>query len=174
MIDLTTKAFPNTVTVSGKAFSINTDFRLWLRFEIDLVKGKQPLEVGYLFRSTIPERCTIQELMEFARPQDPLPRGDAGGEPVIDFELDADYIIAAFWGQYSIDLTQADLHWHVFLALLKGLNDSTRLREIMGYRSYKKLDKDVDQYQKLKEVWRIERTTPEEEAETQRFSDLFK
>lgn len=175
MIDLTRKALPNTVTVDGKAFSINTDFRVWIRFEIDLAKRAQPIEVGYIFRSEIPKACSIEELLEFARPRDELPRiiGHGSGDPVIDYEYDSDYIYAAFRGQYGIDLLTEDMHWHVFLALIKGLNDSTRMREIMGYRSYSKDTKNVDQYERLKMAWRIERTTPEEEAAAKAFSDLF-
>lgn len=34
MIDLTKKALPNTITVDGRAYSIYTDFRVWMQFEI--------------------------------------------------------------------------------------------------------------------------------------------
>ena len=92
MINLTTKALPNTVEVGGKAFSINTDYRLWMRFEIELSKGKLPLEVGYLFRSEIPEQCNIEELLVFARPESPLPRSIGNDNTIsLDYEIDGDY-----------------------------------------------------------------------------------
>ena len=59
MINLTSKALPNTVMVGGKAFSINTDYRLWMRFEIELSKGVLPMEVGYLFRSEVPKSRSL-------------------------------------------------------------------------------------------------------------------
>ena len=40
MMDLTKKALPNTVTVGGRAYSIYTDFRVWMRFEIAVSKLK--------------------------------------------------------------------------------------------------------------------------------------
>ena len=48
MIDLTKKALPNTVTVDGTAFSIYTDFRLWMRFEIEAERMKpgESIEIG--------------------------------------------------------------------------------------------------------------------------------
>lgn len=51
------------------------------------------------------------------------------------YEYDGDYIYAAFMQNYKIDLMETGLHWHKFLALLKGLS-GTMLNEIMGYRAY--------------------------------------
>lgn len=174
MIDLTKKALPNTVTVGGKAYSIDTDFRKWLAFEIDRAWNPPPYAVGYLFKGPMPPECSVEELMEFAAPQDELPRSTPGENILFDFKLDADFILAAFWGQYHIDLTQADLHWHVFLALFKGLNDSTRMREIMGYRAYDKSEKNVDQYERLKAAWMIERKSQEELEAENAFLARFK
>lgn len=167
MINLTTKALPNTVMVGGKAFSINTDYRLWMRFEIELSKGKLPLEVSYLFRSDIPETCNIEELLVFSRPQCPIPRSIGHDSTIsLDYELDGDYIYAAFMEQYGIDLVDIEnLHWHKFLALLKGLNSQCKLSEIMGYRGYRKTQKNEDIYEKLKYAWSIDKTEFEEENE---------
>lgn len=177
MIDLTKKALPNTILVGGRAFSINTDYRIWMRFEIELLNSNgKDLDVSYIFRSEMPHSVYIPELLAFSRPKDILPR-DIGGEKVVayDFEYDSDYIYAAFMGQYGIDLLDIDnLHWHKFLALFKGLNESTRLREIMGYRCYSKSEKkDIDQYEKLRMAWAIERETPEEKESTDKFLSYF-
>lgn len=177
MINLTSKALPNTVMVGGKAFSINTDYRLWMRFEIELSKGVLPLEVGYLFRSEVPKSCDINELLVFARPRSIVPRS-IGNDHVIslDYEIDGDYIYSAFMEQYGIDLIDIEyLHWHKFLALLKGLNSSVKLSEIMGYRCYKKAKKDEDIYEKLKYAWSIDKNEYEEEnqEELEEFNKAF-
>lgn len=54
MIDLTKKALPNTVTVDGKAYSIYTDFRVWIRF-LEEAKKMTPkgIDVSYLFKNDI-------------------------------------------------------------------------------------------------------------------------
>ena len=176
MIDLTKKALPNTIMVGGKAFSIYTDFRIWLKFEIECSKLKkgETIDVSYLFKNEMPASVSIQELKAFSNPVSILPRQvDSNEEIMLDFELDADLIFSAFWGQYGIDLTEVDLHWYKFLALLSGINDSTKLREVMGYRAYDKNQKG-DQYEKMKRIWRIERNFEDDPEEAERFESLFK
>ena len=77
MIDLTRKTLPNTVTVDGRAYSIHTDFREWLRFMEDVKKMRngQLVDVSYLFKNDMPSRCDVASLMEFASPQNEVPRG---------------------------------------------------------------------------------------------------
>lgn len=178
MINLTTKALPNTVEVDGELFSINTDFRYWLKYAIDITK-LQPGEVysvAYLFKNDVPRLNSFEALNRFAFPKTEIPRqiGSFSDEIILDYEIDADLIYAAFLGQYGIDLLAKDMHWYVFVALLKGLNDSTKLREVMGYRSYKKdTRKNVDIYEELKTAWQIIPSTPYMDEEAQRFSDIF-
>lgn len=177
MMDLTKAALPNTVVVGGKAYSVYTDFRLWMKFEIALshMKSGDHIEVGYLFKNEMPLFCPLEELTTFSRPKDPLPRVMGRSNVIVlDYELDADLIYAAFLGQYGIDLLKADMHWHQFLALIKGLNESTKLREVMGYRCYEsRNDSKKNPYEELKTMWEIERTSPEDEAELMEFSKIF-
>lgn len=162
MIDLTKKALPNTVCVNGKAFSIYTDYRLWMRFEISVRKMKsgERIDIRYLFKNEYPSYCDISDLISFSRPQNILPRpiGTESNAIALDYEIDSDLIYSAFLGQYGIDLVDVEeLHWHKFLALLRGLNDSTKLREVMGYRLYKKsTDKNIDTYAQLRDAWTID------------------
>lgn len=180
MISLVEKnSLPNVISTGGREFSILTDFRVWMRFEISLTKMRvgDLIPVDYLFSGDRPEYCRIEDLLEFSRPQNVLPRPVFGRSDVIaiDYELDADLIYSAFLGQYGIDLVDVEhLHWHKFLALLAGLNDSTKLREVMGYRCYEKSTEKEDMWRlKLKRAWEIRRTSPEEEAELEEFSNLF-
>lgn len=178
MIDLTEKRLPNVIEINGSLYSIETDFRLWMRFEIEVGKLKpgETMDVSYLFVEEMPACVSLNDLMGFARPKRVLPRSNGRNSDVIalDYELDSDLIVAAFLGQYGIDLTEVDnLHWHKFLALLHGLNEQTKLREVMSYRVYEKSNGKTDVYEELRRAWEIERTTPEEEAEIQEFSDIF-
>lgn len=179
MMDLTKKALPNTVMVGGRAFSIYTDFRVWLQFEIAVSKLKrgETIDISYLFKNDMPSYCDLRELFAFSRPESPLPRPISHSNVIaFDYELDADLIYAAFLGQYGIDLFEVkELHWHKFLALLKGLNDSTVLSKVMGYRSYeKRTDDKKDPYEELRRAWEIEHISEEEQAELDEFSELFK
>lgn len=178
MIDLTIARLPDVVEINGSLYSINTDFRIWMRFEIALTKLRRDktMDVSYLFVGDMPSRCNINQLLAFARPNSPLPRSSGRSDViVIDYELDADLIYSAFLGQYGIDLVDIEyLHWHKFLALLAGLNESTKLREVMGYRCYEKSEcKDRDIYEELRRSWEIIRMTPEEEAEAEEFERYF-
>ena len=178
MMDLTIKSLPNTVNVGGKDFSIYTDFRIWMKFEIAVSKLKcgEKMDVSYLFKNDMPVFCNIVELFTFSRPQSPLPRQKTHRDVIVlDYELDGELIYSAFLGQYGIDLCEVEeLHWHKFLALLKGLNESTRLREVMGYRCYQKsVNKNKDVYEELRRAWEIEHISEEEKAEIEKFSCLF-
>lgn len=181
MIDLTQKTLPNVIEIDGKVFSIYTDFRVWMKFEISLTKltsTEDTIEIGYLFKNDRPIYCNVNELLTFSRPKNVLPRqiGKQSDAIVLDFEIDSDLIYSAFLGQYGIDLIDIEyMHWHKFLALLHGLNDQTLLRQVMGYRVYEKnTEKGGDPYQKLRDMWEIERITPEEQAELDEINALFK
>lgn len=175
-MDLTKKVLPNTVKVCGKTYSIYTDFRVWMEFENAVTNGRvQEFEPAKLFKNVYPEIIPLQDMFVFLRPPAELPRSIGGTDRIVlDYELDADYIYAAFLAQYGIDLIDIEyLHWHKFLALLKGLNSDQKLVQIMGYRSYDKNAGNKDQYEKLEYAWRIEKMTPEEAAELEDFSNKF-
>ena len=179
MMDLTRKSLPNVVMINGREYSIYTDFRLWMRFEIEVSKMKTTdnIDVSYLFKNEKPRYCNLEELFVFAKPANELPRNfKHSNVRVLDYEVDAELIFSAFLEQYGIDLFEIEeLHWHKFLALLKGLNDSTRLREVMGYRSYEKSnEKNRDIYAELRAAWALEEPISEEEqAELEEFNKKF-
>lgn len=85
-------------------------------------------------------------------------RQASSGKPrVVDFELDGEYIYAAFLQDYGIDLIeqQGKLHWKKFLALFQGLSDDTRIKQIMQIRGMdlpKPNKHNQDQIQKILEL----------------------
>ena len=177
MIELTKKGgLPNVVEIDGNPYSIYTDFRPWMRFEIEVSKLPygQNMDVSYLFMNDKPVYCNLSDLFVFSRPQSELPRSTKHSSVItLDYELDADYIYAAFMSRYGIDLCDIEyLHWHKFLALFKGLKDET-ICDIMQYRCYEKGDGKTDIYAELREMWTIDRVTPEEQAEKDKFNSYF-
>ena len=76
--------------------------------------------------------------------------------------------------QYGIDLIDIEeLHWYKFLALFKGLKDDEIISKIMAYRGYEERDNKKDPYLDLKESWRIEYISPEEQAKIDEFNNMF-
>lgn len=177
MMDLTKRGLPNVVTINGSPFSIYTDFRKWMRFEIEVGKLRQGenIDVSYLFKNEMPPCCNLRDLFVFSRPVSELPRLRKDSDVIaLDYEIDADYIYSAFMGQYGIDLIEIEeLHWHKFLALLKGLREGEVITKIMSYRCYEKEDSNKDIYEELRYSWQIERITEEEQARIEEFSNLF-
>ena len=52
-MDLTKKDLPNVVWIKGRPFSIYTDFRVWMRFEIETgkIREGESLDISYLFKN---------------------------------------------------------------------------------------------------------------------------
>ena len=168
MLDLSKRILLSCVSVGGKEYRIRTDFRLWLSFG-RLMKAGAPLrefdlvyEWNGLEAAAPADRAEgLKALAEFYDPPCPLPRPSGrGGEPLVDFEQDADLIYSAFWERYGIRLTEADLHWHEFLALFRGLKE-TKLNDVMGWRSFepdgsKGMEKWNSRMLELKRAWALD------------------
>lgn len=186
-MDLIKINLPSTIFVEGIFYEINTDFRAWLKFD-KLIKNEELTEeeIKSYFLNEIPGnlQAALIALVDFFNPRQELPRSTGGGssDPVLDYELDGDLIYSAFLEQYKIDLMATDenghaifLHWHKFLALLKGLHD-TRLNDIMSYRAFNPNDKSdyKKEMQQLKNAWAIpHHETKSEKAAREKFNKLF-
>lgn len=131
------------------------------------------IDIKYLFENDIPafsEADDYSGILEFAFPQNVVPHYEHdNGEDVLFYDIDGDYIYAAFMQAYHIDLISTDMHWHKFLALMNGLPDSTRLSAIMGYRAYtgEKIKNEAQMYRALKDAW----MPPYEETEEEKAAD---
>ena len=136
---------PEKLRVGDREIRINTDFRVWIAVE------------RLLFDPCMTDAEKLSGMMVLALPE--MPDTDLGAlaaamldfcfgdtterkagrevrkKPVFDYEADAEYIFAAFLSEFGIDLTQTELHWHKFRALLKSVGDGCRLSKIIGYRS---------------------------------------
>jgi hypothetical protein len=83
----------------------------------------------------------------------------------VDYIEDGEYIVASFIQAYGIDLTEIDyMHWHKFKALFNSLPEDTQMAKIIGYRSYKKSDKDAGTiYMEQKRAWSLPSMKREDE-----------
>lgn len=182
MIELKKAVLPEAVNVSGVLYRIHTSFKYWLRF-LELVEqgGQSPYSFDFLYIDKKPVNRIegYAALLAFCTDPAPLPRviaGEAGGK-VVDYQIDAEYIYAAFYEQYGIDLIEANMHWHKFQALFKGLHD-TKLNEIIGYRLFTHTGKDKSEYdrdmEKLKRAWALpEKDDGKEDEALSRFQAML-
>jgi len=138
---------PEAVTVSGSLIPIKTDFRIWIRFE-NLMRDKNIPAADKIKYAR--DLCYIKPPAEILAGVRALirfyTRGDVEGETAdsaagtnkparFDFGCDADYIFAAFYSQYKIDLTGVTMHWWKFRALLGSLGGDNLFNKIIGWRT---------------------------------------
>ena len=160
MIDLE-KPLKREVRCDGGWVKVKTDFRVWLTFS-------RLLRSGFIWKGVLSDPEVQVEgwqegALEFFRSENPLPRGE-GGERVLDYTVDSDLLVGAFFQAYGVDLTSCEMHWHVFCALVRSLPGTTKLSEVMGYRAWRKTNRKTDEvYAELKEKWAL--PMPEEERE---------
>ena len=171
------------VEIEGMRYKVHTDFRNWIRIGSILSCSEQDMKIRlieafklcYLPGSLPPslEGASYAMLRFYAGAEEQRPeahgREPESRRPIYDFEYDAEYIVAAFWGQYNIDLTQAQLHWHIFKALFAGLCENNKICKIMEYRSVdvsKIKDKEQKRfYRKMQRLYRLPDMRSQEEKE---------
>ena len=177
------------IEIDGKQYEVNASFDNILRL-INLLNDNMPIDlklkigIQMLFgRDT--ELLELdpeyqKELIdyvaeEYIQSKDEIEYDDLGNvmpqvpkKRIIDIDLDAEYIYGSFIQAYGINLIEAqgELHWYEFRALLASLPDNTRMREIMGYRAYKKPSKSDthhSQMMKLQEQYALPGAEEEDE-----------
>ncbi len=160
-------ALPQEVKIKGQKFSINSDFRTSVLFELLMQDDSVPKNEKFglalqLYYPKIPPIKLMAEavnaLLWFYKggKEDDSKKGvkhvkmsdgndqeedELEAQPVkriYSFEYDDKYIYSAFLSQYGIDLADIDyLHWWKFKALFNSLDDKCQFCKIMGYRSVK-------------------------------------
>lgn len=147
---------PDTLSVDGEVYPIMTDFRRWILL-LDLFdKCKNNSEAVDIFTLA---RCAERIIMKGAIPHDlPIDKTarlldeitafalcGAGvkdeekegrtSTQVFDFECDCEIILSSFLVHYGIDLTEVEMHWWKFLALLRTLPSESDFMKIVRLRS---------------------------------------
>jgi hypothetical protein len=131
---------PDGVTVDGKRYKCNFDFRNVLRMiEIMQREDIYPDARDYLcLRCVISHKIRANSVRKVYSavcstlfPQTP----ETGGKRLTSYEQDAGLIRSAFRQVYGIDLFRDNLHWLEFCELLQNLPEGNRYEEIIGIRA---------------------------------------
>lgn len=175
---------PDTVNINGAEFKINSDFRTAILFEQMMFDDDFPeyLKIPNalnMFYPTVPENTdtAVERIVWFyscGKDRKTSGHGTSASR-CYDFEFDDDYIFAAFFQQYGIDLESVPyLHWWKFSALFKSLPDTCEIVKIMGYRSMKtdsKMSaKERQFYNKMKRLYAL----PRSQSETEKINEIEK
>ena len=170
MFTLQKAKLPQAVEVGGSFYKIHTNYKYFLRLgELLNQKSAALTDFDFMYIDKIPPSRLegIRALVEFMNPKRELPRTrEKNRERVLDYEIDAPYIYAAFMEQYGIDLIDTRLHWYKFIALLHGLHD-TELNRIISARLYRPSGKNNEyekQQQKQYEAWKLPEAEEPDEA----------
>ncbi len=133
-MNILTSSLPSAVLLRGKSYRIKTDFKTWILIGDLLEKGGSFAAAATLCYIDLPEEASLAaEGIRYFYSRGEKLKG--GGEKLLSFAEDADYIYSAFLTQYSIDLCDVSLHWWKFISLLRGLDDNLKLSQLMSIRA---------------------------------------
>jgi len=174
-MNILTDTLPDYITVGRVNYPILTDFRIWIEFErtMNLIDTETKDKIMMVLKLCLDgERCrimpedikaAIKELSSFylcgkAQKNGGAVAGDS--ERAFDFSSDSGYIYSAFLTQYGIDLLAAPyMHWHVFCALLEGLEETRRIKKIISFRLCRPEDAENHEkrkyLKKMKEIYAL-------------------
>lgn len=123
----------------------------------------------------------VQKIVEtFIQGEDEEGGEGESGEKLYDLKQDAGYIYASFLQEYNIDLIdqQGVLRWEKFIALLSGLRDDTRFKEIVGIRaaelpSTKDAPQERKRLQKLQKLYALDKDQKTRDRELNQMFDTL-
>jgi hypothetical protein len=129
-------ALPNGVTVDGRFYKLDFDFRNVLRMMDELDRDDvMPEARAYNALKCLTNRPkNVPKVLEAVKGLlfQEKPKKDA--QKVTDFVQDAGMIRAAFRQAYGIDLYRDRLHWIEFSELLNAIPEGSRYAEVVGIR----------------------------------------
>jgi hypothetical protein len=127
---------PNGVTVDGRFYKLDFDFRNVLRMMDELDRDDiMPEARAYNALKCLTNRPkNVSKVLEAVKGLlfQEKPKKDA--QKVTDFVQDAGMIRAAFRQAYGIDLYRDRLHWIEFSELLNAIPEGSRYAEVVGIR----------------------------------------
>lgn len=131
---------PDSVTVDGKRYKCNFDFRNVL----EMLELMQRDDIYPDARDYLCTKCVISRRIprkSVRKVYDALcallfeKRPETGEKRLTSWEQDAGLIRSAFRQVYGIDLFRDKLHWLEFVELLQNLPEGNRYEEVIGIRA---------------------------------------
>lgn len=178
---------PHFVKLKNEKYFINTDFRIFIKFEEEIIRDKKSRENVYnCLNDFYPDFILIQQKGLIKEAVDKFiwfykcgkkeiesnSKGNGAKSSIFSYEYDDQYIWGAFYKQYHIDLTTAYIHWWKFKAMWLSLESECEFCKIKGYRSYSGNDKDLLQLKQQYKLPLNENESEEKERRNRIFEEL--
>ena len=182
VFNLLTDKLPKTVTIDGETHDIRWKYQHVITIEralsdLSIEQSERALYSMTLFYpGGIPEsvKSAYEAMTRFISSDKPLNRTQMaaakrlkGAPAAFSYDIDDEYIYAAFVQMYGIHLTrEKDMHWFEFKALLNGLDECpfSRIRDYRSAELNKIEDKTMRKlYAEKKAFWAL----PESKAQQQ-------
>lgn len=163
---LLNKKLPMTVRIDGAEIPIRTDFRISIEFELlmqdDMLSDEEKLiKALSLYYKSVPDNIgeALEQCLWFYSCGN-TEKKKKSVKTLYRFDVDADYIYAAFLSQYKIDILELPyMHWWKFRSLFQGLSEENEFTKIVGYRAVEISSKMSSEqkrfYKKMKEQYKI-------------------
>lgn len=143
------EGLPDTVTIGGYEYPIETDFRAGIAFELAVQRGENTIaawlkpwfgEHGYprdlegaIKAAVWFYSCGTSK--DITKDEKADKKEAKSAKQGYSFDVDADALLSSFWQAYRIDLSTERLHWWVFRKLMFGLPDETEFSRRVYYRT---------------------------------------
>lgn len=180
---------PTTVTVFGENVTVNTDFRVGVSIETEMLQSSPDVEglLQLFYMNDIPKDVeeAAKQMIEFYANYDE--NGDENDDnenaaPVskkrlYDFKQDADALTASFRQAYGIDLETDELHWWKFRRLMFGLPVDSPFMQRVQIRSVdiNKVDKSQKKYyRRMKALYAIRQTDQKKRMSLEERDEMMK
>ena len=188
MFELTSR-LENEVEIDGTCYRLNLFFDTVLLF-FDLMNDDnfvdaEKIEIAFQMLVETEQEFefdtkykAVETIVEtFIVKQDEESSSDGDNKQLYDLKQDAEYIYASFLQEYGIDLIteQGVLRWEKFKALLVGLRDNTRFKEIVSIRA-QELPKGKgmeEERRRIKELKRIYALKKDQKTKEQELNNMF-
>lgn len=131
---------PETITIDGITYKIDTDFRTWIEFQNIVTKNNTDDEkaadlLGFMEKLGLPfSKEALDAIVEFFRGGDTSRPKTSEKKQTYSFESDGSLIFSAFLTQYDVDLINVNMHWWKFKSMFSGLNDTHMISKVMWAR----------------------------------------
>lgn len=173
---------PTSVVIDGIEYALNTDYRYMILYEManadSNLTEQEKLMYGLnlLYPVVPPDIRQAADYLLYYFLCGKVVKAEDGGRYVrlYDYNYDSEYIFAAFYERFNINLQTAEMHWWEYKALFLGLRDCkfTEIMNIRGKDTSGMDEKMKAEYAKLKERYKIPQDE-HEDKEAERLLELL-